>query len=237
MRYFGGKQRISKPMAEFINSILKDDQPFVDAFCGSCNVISKINPDRHRVANDYHHELIEMWKALQAGWEPPENVSEQEYYTIKEGGFPEEKAFVGFGCSYSGKYWGGYARGGENRNYAKNAYNSTMKKMKTLFDVEFTHGSYQDIILPADALVYCDIPYKDTTGYSTGSFDHEEFYEWARNTPNVIVSEYAKNVPEGSTIIWAHKSKKDIRNKQGVQEPTEEVIFTFDNNINREVQK
>ena len=32
MRYFGGKQRISKPLCNFLNSQLKDNQPFVDLF-------------------------------------------------------------------------------------------------------------------------------------------------------------------------------------------------------------
>ena len=46
MRYFGGKQRISKQLSQYLNSQLKDNQPFVDLFCGSCNIISKIDKDR-----------------------------------------------------------------------------------------------------------------------------------------------------------------------------------------------
>lgn len=64
MQYFGGKQRISKELTKFINSQLNEDQPFVDLFCGSCNVITKINDDRLRIANDKHKYLISMWEAL-----------------------------------------------------------------------------------------------------------------------------------------------------------------------------
>ena len=123
MQYFGGKARISKHLAEFLNGLLEDGQPFVDAFCGSCNVVSKIDPDRIRVANDVHYELIEMWKALQNGWVPPDDVSYEDYKHIKQHGLPHEKAFVGFGCSFSGKYWGGYARCKRGDNYARSAHN------------------------------------------------------------------------------------------------------------------
>ena len=62
MQYFGGKVRISKNLALFINNQLKENQTFVDLFCGSCNVISKIDNNRLRIANDKHYYLIEMWK-------------------------------------------------------------------------------------------------------------------------------------------------------------------------------
>ena len=237
MRYFGGKQRISKNLSKFLNSLLGEGQPFVDAFCGSCNVVSQIDDQRVRIANDIHQDLISMWKMVQLGWLPPREVTEDEYKKIKLSGEPWLRAFVGFGCSYSGKFWGGYARGGETRNYAENAYNSTMKKASNLKDVYFYSGSYKDIEIPEGSLVYCDIPYKGTTGYSTGSFDHESFYMWAKEKAGVVVSEYAKNVPDGATVIWTQKSKKDIRNKFGLQEPTEEVLFTWDSGIITKVRE
>lgn len=231
MRYFGGKQRISKPLTEFLNNILEPDQPFIDAFCGSCNVVSKVDSKRYRVANDYHYELIAMWRAFQNGWIPPVDISEDDYKHIKVSGSPEMKSFVGFGCSYSGKYWGGYARGGGKRNYAQNALNSSLRKMKTMQDVDFQNVSYEDLKIPIGALVYCDIPYYGTTGYSVGSFNHIDFYHWAKRTQGVVVSEYLKNVPEEAYVIWTHESRKDIRNKKGEQESTAEVVFTFDEDV------
>lgn len=109
MQYFGGKQRIAKSLASYLNSILEPNQPFVDLFCGSCNVISKIDSNRRRIANDKHKYLIAMWKELQRGWIPPDTFSKEEYYEVKE--TPDAKpyltGFVGFGCSFSGKWWGG----------------------------------------------------------------------------------------------------------------------------------
>lgn len=128
MQYFGGKARIAKPLAEYLNSQLKDGQPFVDLFCGSCNVISKIDPNRTRIANDLHYELIEMWKYVQSGGALPDNISEDEYAVVKKSGEPWLKAFVGFGSSFAGKYFGGYARS-ENQNYTLCAKNSCLKKL------------------------------------------------------------------------------------------------------------
>lgn len=36
---------------------------------------------------------------------------------------------------------------------------------------------YRAVTIPMGAVVYCDIPYKGTSGY-IGGFDHEAFYEW-----------------------------------------------------------
>jgi DNA adenine methylase len=230
MQYFGGKAKIAKPLAAFLNTQLSDGQPFVDLFCGSCNVISKIDDKRKRVANDLHYELVAMHKAVQGGADLPDTISEDEYVLIRHDGVPWLRGFVGFGLSYSGKYWRGYARGGEDRNYCTNAKNTLLKKHSTMSDVAFSQGTYNDCTLPESSLVYCDIPYKGTTKYSTGAFNHEEFYDWAVKTQEdghtVLVSEYEHNVPEGWEVVWRHESKKDIRNKEGVQEKTVEVLMT-----------
>lgn len=96
IRYFGGKQRISKELSEYLNSQLKTKQPFVDLFCGSCNIISKIGQDRVRIANDKHKYLIAMWKALQDGWQMPNNISEEEYKYIKDN--QDEKSTIKWVC-------------------------------------------------------------------------------------------------------------------------------------------
>ena len=128
MQYFGGKFYISGPLTKFLNSVLRPNQPFVDLFCGSCNVVTKIDAARLRIANDINPYLIEMWKSLQAGWIPPQNLTKDEYYKVKSD-LERDKAlssFVGFGCSFTGKWWGGYATS-PSSNYCKNAYNSQEK--------------------------------------------------------------------------------------------------------------
>ena len=105
-----------------------------------------------------------------------------------------------------------------------------MKKANKMKDVGFFSMDYSDFICPEGSLVYCDIPYKGTTQYSAvGDFDHEVFYTWAKSQKQcrILVSEYKHNVPEGARIVWEHNSRKSIRNKDGLQEATVEVLFEF----------
>jgi DNA adenine methylase len=75
-----------------------------------------------------------MFQKLQAGWIPPTEVSEEEYYSAKDNqeNEPWLAGFIGFACSFAGKWWGGYARDGKNGNYALRGHNSILKKMKNL---------------------------------------------------------------------------------------------------------
>ena len=231
MQYMGGKVRISKYLVPVLQERLKDKDTFVDLFCGSCNIVSAIKAP-NRIANDLHKELIALHKAVQSGWVPPSVVTEEEYKQAKE---QEDhlKAFIGFGCSFSGKYFGGYARNKRGDNYAKQNSNSLIRKHTTMKDVKFCNYFYADVVLPDNSLVYCDIPYKGTTEYSTTSFLHEEFYFWCKDMKDkghdIIVSEYLCNVPKGWEVVWKHESKKDMRNKEGEQEGTVEVLMTPNN--------
>ena len=237
MQYFGGKQRISKALSEYLNLQLTKKQPFVDLFCGSCNIISKIDKNRVRIANDKHKYLIAMWKELQNGWDMPNNISEEEYKYIKnhKDENPALTGFVGFGLSYSGKWFGGYCRGRKDRNYCMNAKNSNNKILKDIMDVKFYNFNYDEVPITEGSLVYCDIPYKDATTYcksEVGEFNHEEFYNWVRNNSNkydIYVSEYKQNIPNDFMIVWEHKSKKDIRNKNNIKEETIEVLIKYKN--------
>ena len=235
MQYFGGKQKISKPLSQYLNLQLKDNQPFVDLFCGSCNVITKIDDNRLRIANDKHKYLIDMWKALQNGWLPPDNISREEYNLIKENkdDKPYLTGFVGFGCSFAGKWFGGYATNSAGRNYCLAAKRNCIKKMSNLNNVEFYNLNYNKVNIPKKSLVYCDIPYKGTTQYckkEVGEFNHDEFYQWVRNNSNrydIYISEYKKNVPEDFEIVWEMESKKQIRDAKNRAIKTTEVLIKY----------
>ena len=235
MRYFGGKQRISKELSDFLNENLKDGQPFVDLFCGACNIVSKIDSNRLRIANDKHKYLIAMWKSLQQGREMPDSISEEQYKYIRDHKDKDMAltGFVGFGLSYSGKWFGGYCRSKDNRNYCLNAKNSNNKILPYIMDVDFKCCDYKDVDIPVGAMVYCDIPYKGSTQYDrkeVGEFNHDEFYEWVRvnsNKYNIYISEYKENVPDDFSIVWECNSKKDIRNGKNERASTVEVLIKY----------
>ena len=128
MQYQGGKSRIAKSISDVILSIRnqcgkpkiststttsikrEDNQTFVSLFCGACAVEAKLAPHFNKViCNDKHEYLIEMLKGVQGGYELPEHISEEEYKYIKLHKDDDKvlTGFVGFGCSFGGKFFGG----------------------------------------------------------------------------------------------------------------------------------
>ena len=235
MQYFGGKHRISKQLSQYLNSQLKDNQPFVDLFCGSCNVISKIDDNRIRIANDKHKYLIAMWKALQDGWLPPDKISREEYVFIRDNkdDSPYLAGFVGFACSFAGRWFEGYAYNSKGHNYCLSSKRSCINKLSNLNNVEFYNLNYDKVNIPKGSLVYCDIPYKGSKPYckkEVGIFDHYEFYQWVRDnssTYDIYISEYKENVPEDFEIVWEMESRKIIRNAENEAVRTIEVLMKY----------
>ena len=228
MQYFGGKQRISKQIVEVLNEYRKDNQPLVEPFVGGCNVISKMSGERY--CYDINEYLIEMYKAVQNGWTPPAIITEEEYDYIRNNKDKDKPltGFVGIGCSYSGKWFGGYARNKTGRNYCLNAHNSILKQLNEIRDIKFDCKDYKELEFDG-CLIYCDPPYKDTTKYPIiGEFNTEEFWNvmrnWSKNN-TVIISEY--EAPYDFECIKEIHTKTDIRNSDGKRENRVERLFRY----------
>lgn len=204
MHYMGGKFHLAKWICPIIEQVMQERgrRHFVDLFCGSCNIVANVTVPGRRIANDRHADLIAMWQATQNGWSPPPCVSRQDHkeWMSTRGQTPHPlRAFIGFGCSYRWKYFGGYdpnaSQGPSQRAVAI--------KAPQLAGVEFHSGDYRAVRIPSRSLIYCDIPYQATAGYTVGKFDHSAFWDWAeqtsRKTP-VLVSEYLHNVQHRNVI-------------------------------------
>ena len=234
MRYFGGKFRIHKMVSEILNDLIENEnQTFLSPFVGGAWVEHLIN-SKYKICADSHKYLIDMYNALQNGWILPNSISEEEYKYIKDN--LDEKSylsgFVGFACSFAGKWFGGYVRDRRNySNYCLSGKNSLLKQMRNLQrdNTIFLNCDYT-IFSPNNMIIYCDPPYRNTTKYSkiTGKFDHNEFWDtmrlWSKNNI-VIISEY--NAPEDFECIWEYNTKTDIRNKNGIGEIRIEKLFRF----------
>lgn len=233
MRYMGGKSRISKQISEVINNAvygrevqsvqtdsrnyqscndLRGQRTFVSLFCGSCSIEAKIKADV-KILNDIHPYLIAMWKGLQDGWRPPSIITKDEYYYVKD--HKEENpaltGFVGFGCSFGGKWFGGLASNKKGDNYCTRAERSLLKDFEGVKDATFLCMNYKDVIVPNGSVVYCDPPYCNTTGYTTGNFNHEEFWEYMRELSQrctVFISE--QTAPEDFEPIWQQEVKRTL---------------------------
>jgi DNA adenine methylase len=181
-------------------------------------------------ASDGCYELIEMWKALQNGWQPPRIVTEEMYQEAKAGKFdPALTAFIGFGCSFGGKWFAGYARDPKSdRNYAANSENSIMKRLIDLRDVRFFFADYRRPAPQAECLIYADPPYAGTTGYhAVDGFNTGEFWQcvrnWATTGNKVIISEYA--APNDFACILEMPTRTDLESAGGGKDPRIERLF------------
>ena len=81
-----------------------------------------------------------------------------------------------------------------------------LQRLQSLESLEVHAGDYRSVEIPADSVVYCDIPYRGTSEYVAGAFDHDQFYEWALSRPLIVfISEYA--MPDEFACVWECKHR------------------------------
>ncbi|WP_144468724.1 DNA adenine methylase [Bacillus pumilus] len=213
MKYMGSKARLSKELAPIINKIIKDKNIsiYIEPFVGGANMIEHIRCET-KIGSDNNEYLIQMWKMLQQGWIPPEEISKELYMKIRDNKNEFDKEIVsiaGFCSTYNAKWFGGYAgkvktKTGLQRDYYKESIRNIVKQLNRLKDVEFLNADYTSFSEYKNALIYCDPPYEGTTQYGTSkAFHHERFWDWVRSMSKnniVLVSEY--NAPEDFNCIF-----------------------------------
>lgn len=231
MKYMGSKNRHAKDIIPLILENHSHEMPYIEPFCGGCNILDKI-PFKLKIGADCHEYLISLWKAVSSGWMPPEHFSEELYKEIKNNKDkypPELVGYVGFALSYSGKWFGGWRRDSAGkRDYVTEAYKNAQKQFPKLLGVEFKCSSVFDLEIPKErCTIYCDPPYKDTTRYKD-NFDHDRFYDWCRNTAqkghNIFISEYS--MPEDFNCIWVKKVNSSLTSDTG-NKTAFEKLFTL----------
>lgn len=227
----GSKKKYAKEIGELITKNRVPGQWVVDAFAGSMRVIEQV--DGNRIANDINRGIVSLYKAIVAGWQPPTIVTKEDYDLIKncpERYPPELTEFVAHACSFGGKRFSSYAQNKRGDNYAKQGGNALMKQRDKLVGVQFLSLDYRAIPYPPESIIYCDPPYQNTIGYNDTSFNHEEFWEWARTTSDaghtVYVSEYT--APDDFECVW---EKTTVTNfSKNNRSPRVERLFTFKQN-------
>lgn len=186
---------------------------------------------RSVVASDVHEDLVLMWQDALAGVEFPGRVTEDDYYEVKASEPSGLRGFVGFGCSFGGKWFGGYAResGSTAETFPRRAGNHLQKTISALpADATFALCSYSDHSPGSGTVVYADPPYATRgVGYKDSSgFDHQEFWEtmdsWVDAGAHVFVSEFHAPdhweplVVSSQRLTLSSNSPQTLR-KQGVQ--------------------
>ena len=212
----GSKNRIAKHLLPIMLAECEKHNinKWVEPFAGGANMIDKVPDTFDRIGYDLNdhaiHALIDI-RDNAAGL--PESVSEDEYKIYK--GRPPESitSWVRFGCSFGGKFENGYARdlqGNPPRNFAAEVKRNALKQSPKIQGVQFVCDSYENLDFE-NCLIYCDPPYQGTSGYKTGLFDHDKFFDWCREQAKnniVFVSEY--NAPDDFECVWQGEIKTNF---------------------------
>lgn len=211
MKYMGSKARLSAKILEVMDVSGRD---YVEPFTGGMNMIAAVDGANSRHANEINKYVVAMFEALVSGWVPP-HITREDYSRLRMlMGDDHVIGWAGIACSYSGKWFGGYAGVVETkqgvRDYQKEALNNALKQAEKLQGVSFSSCCYRDLEIPDGSLVYCDPPHAGTTGYKD-SFDSVSFWRWAKRTSrycDVYVSEYT--APDFATEILSMPVKSSL---------------------------
>ncbi len=216
-------------MAKQIAAIVAPKGLWWEPFCGGLSVSVELAKFGPGLVSDGNEALIALYQAVRAGWVPPDSVSREQYQAAKS--LPNSdplKAFVGFGCSFGGKWFAGYVKEGRIANYAtgpvvRNPLKATSKAIaRDLSKMSACELGYIDFlsVVPDGSFspeaIYCDPPYQGTTGYDAfDSFDHGRFWalcqSWAARGSRVFVSEYA--CPIAADVVWQTSHDVTVKGK------------------------
>lgn len=218
MQYFGGKSRIANQICNYLNSVRKPKQIFLEPMCGGLNITSKMGGEI--IACDYNKYIISLYNAILKGYELPDYISEEQYYELKYNKEKDEvlSGFAGFGCSFGGKFFGNYAKNSRGNNYCKAAKNSLIKKFNNIDKdkIKFIYSDYKDLN-PVGYLIYCDPPYRRNTqstmqSYGVEEFDNDYFWDvmrkWSINN-DVYISEY--EAPDDFECVLEISTKTNMK--------------------------
>lgn len=218
MKYMGSKNRIAKHILPIMLAEAEKHNitTWVEPFVGGGGMIDKVPNTFRKIGADLNpHTIAAMLAIRDFPNSLPDTVTEEEYKSLK--GTPPNPitSWIRFGCSFGGKFENGYAReaGSDDSTFCGYGKRNALKQSPKIQDVEFICCSYLDLTENiTNSVIYCDPPYQGTTGYKTGQFNHEEFFDWCRlmkSKGNVVfVSEY--NAPEDFELVWQGEIKTNF---------------------------
>ena len=204
----GSKNRIAKHVLPIMLAEAEKNNitTWVEPFVGGANMIDKVPESYTRIGYDLNeHTIAAMLGIRDFVDEFPESVTEEYYKSLKGSEIHPVNSWVRFVASFGGKLDNGYAResGSDEFTFIGYGKRNALKQSPKIQSVEFICASYKDVRV-TNSLIYCDSPYQGTSGYKTGSFDHNEFFQWCRDMKSkgniVFVSEY--NAPDDFEVVW-----------------------------------
>lgn len=211
MRYMGGKFRQSKAICQVLKPFINEGTVYVEPFCGgmwsAARVARELHPKK-MILNDINNPLMLLWdKCLKEGCDwLPRCPTLEEYNKYKQEQ-PEDDpltAYYGFGFSFGGAYYTSYIKPGTSHN--GDQVKSVKKKVDSIsqVNVDLHMGSYKDLVIPDNAVVYLDPPYEGRTkAHHFDKFDYNEFWQWVRElSKRCIVFTSCFNCPADFETVY-----------------------------------
>lgn len=219
MRYPGSKRRMAKEILEIVLADRSKHQWFVEPFLGGANLIGLVKGPR--IGSDSNKDLIKLYKAGLAGWIPPEYISVEDYYRLREGESSILRTYTGFMFSFGGKFFQGRQTSSYARAIGRSGFRSDvadfavrgiqarkdfLSTIASLEGVELFDLPYDSLQIPRKSIIYCDPPYAVRTSHYVNHkiFNHSHFWLWAeqkaREGHTVFVSEYT--APSFAKEVW-----------------------------------
>lgn len=210
MRYLGGKFRQCKAIAAYVSSCDLHPTSYHEPFCGSlasAMAVAAVLPGVPVVLSDANPYLMTFWQAAQRGFDPPATITEADYrhYNQQRPLDDPMTGYVGFACSFGGKFFGGAAR---TDGRIRPSWINTMARIRWLRTAPVTllHCPYWEHPAgDADALTYLDPPYVGRTPQSkyVPPFDRQHFVAYAEALPGaVITSEFVNDAGWPVVHTW-----------------------------------
>lgn len=228
--YQGSKSQI----AEWVVSNLPKAETLVDLFAGGCAITDcamQSGKWERIIANDLEGSGIELFDGAIHGKYKDESrwISRDSFFMLKDvdpyvkwcwsfgnGGrsylYSKEKEYslepiwkmiFAKDTKEARLHWKEFCRRKKDDYF----YKGNIQSLESLERLETSNADYQSVAIPDNAVVYCDIPYKGTSGYGI-EFNHEEFYDWCmEQTAPVFISEYW--MPEDRFEVIAEKTKRN----------------------------
>jgi len=233
MQYMGGKARIAKKLTEVMLSMTTERTFYLEPFMGGAWVLAQMAPHFSApAAGDAMPDVALMWQAVQQGWVPPTEMSRERWYQLKDGPPCPEKTFAGFGCSFGGKWFGGYAADNHKKHIwqAGKTGRSIGVMRPSIVKTFISQGDYRRWIPGPGTVVYCDPPYDGTTSYAgaIGAFDSAQFWvtmeKWFADGATVFVSEYV--APSNWRCVWSQPVRAQLAADANAEYVTEK-LFTL----------
>lgn len=229
MKYQGGKHRLAKEIGGLITACLKERDYYLEPFLGGGSIFTEVAKTYkgRMIGSDIEPDLISLWRYIKCDHHSLyAYVTEEIYRAVKEnplGYAPGYRGLVSM-CSYRGKMWGGYARKSKSRDSTQNQLNLIRKQSEILKNtgaqVEFHCRPYTHTNA-SNAVIYCDPPYANTTGYrGQGKFDHASFWAWAEKESEnntVLVSELS--APSHWQPLWTKEITRSMTARANAESP------------------